>query len=81
VAEARLFPLAQYMVDVYAAALLLEQAGAESQLVGAGRKSLIARLYARSHLADPGPLRRIDAPAEDIERFKELSDGALIDQR
>ena len=81
VAEARLFPLAQYMVDVYAAALLLEQAGLESQLGGGGRKSLIARLYARSHLADPGPLRGIDGPAEDIERFKELSDGALIDPR
>ena len=81
VAEARLFPLAQYMVDVYAAALLLEQAGSESQLGSGGRKSLIARLYARSHLADPGPLRGIDGPAEDIERFKELSDGALVDPR
>ena len=88
VAEARLFPLAQYMVDVYAAALLLEQAGAESQLAGeagssvaSGRKALIARLYARSHLADLGPLRGIDAPAEDLERFKELCDGALIDPR
>lgn len=87
VAEARLFPLAQYMVDVYAAALLLEQAGSETKLSGmhisseAGRKALIARLYARSHLADPGPLRGIDAPAEDLERFKELYDGALVDPR
>jgi alkylation response protein AidB-like acyl-CoA dehydrogenase len=82
VAEARLFPLAQYMVDVYAAALLLEQAGAESQLASeTGRKALVARLYARSHLADPGPLRGIDGPAEDIERFKELCDGALVDPR
>jgi hypothetical protein len=88
VAEARLFPLAQYMVDVYAAALLLEQAGAEAHLAaggtssfGTGRKGLIGRLYARSHLADPGPLRGIDAPAEDLERFKELCDGTLVDRR
>jgi alkylation response protein AidB-like acyl-CoA dehydrogenase len=87
VAEARLFPLAQYMVDVYAAALLLEQSGAESQLggtgfsSGSGRKALVARLYARSHLSDPGPLRGIDSPPEDLERFKELCDGALVDQR
>jgi alkylation response protein AidB-like acyl-CoA dehydrogenase len=87
VAEARLFPLAQYMVDVYAAALLLEQAGAESGLDGtrsssqSGRKAMVARLYARSHLADAGPLRGIDAPAEELERFKELCDGALVDPR
>ncbi|HEX4862990.1 MAG TPA: acyl-CoA dehydrogenase family protein [Acidimicrobiales bacterium] len=88
VAEARLFPLARYMVDVYAAALLLEQAGAESRLssgagspFGSGRKGLIARLYARDHLADPGPLRGIDSPAEEFERFKELCDGTLIDRR
>jgi hypothetical protein len=88
VAEARLFPLARYMVDVYAAALLLEQAGAESRLsagvassFGSGRKALIARLYAREHLADTGPLRGVDAPAEELERFKELCDGTLIDPR
>ena len=87
IAEARLFPLAQYMVDVYAAALLLEQAGLESQLAsngtsfGSGRKAMIARLYARWHLGDPGPLRGIDAPAEELERFKELCDGALVDPR
>lgn len=88
VAEARLFPLAQYMVDVYAAALLLEQAGVESRLssgaassFGSGRKALIARLYAREHLADTGPLRGVDAPAEELERFKELCDGALTDPR
>lgn len=85
VAEARLFPLAQFMVDVYAGALLVEQAGVESRLggrsAGSRRKSLIARLYARSHLADRGPLRGVDAPAEDLERFKELCDGALVDPR
>lgn len=80
-AEARLFPLAQFMVDVYAAALLLEQAGWERQRLGTNRKELIARLYVRSHLADLGRLRGIDLPAEDLERFKELTDGALVDDR
>ena len=80
-AEARLFPLSQFMVDVYAAALLLEQAGWEREHHGGSRKELLARLYVRSHLADTGPLRGIDAPAEDLERFKELTDGALVDDR
>ncbi|TDD84428.1 acyl-CoA dehydrogenase family protein [Actinomadura rubrisoli] len=78
-AEARLYPLAQYMADVYAAALLLEQAGWERADSGGDRKALVARLYARSRLADRGPLRGIDAPAEDLERFKDLADGAFVD--
>ena len=81
VAEARLFPLAQFMADVYAAALLLEQAGWEQRTTGADRKTLVARLYARAHLADAGPLRGIDAPADDLARFKDLTDGALVDPR
>jgi alkylation response protein AidB-like acyl-CoA dehydrogenase len=76
--EARLFPLAQFMVDVYAAALLLEQAGWERTTLGTDRKALVARLYARAHLADRGPLRGIDDPAEDLERFKDLVDGAFV---
>src|SRR5215472_6458758 len=80
-AEARLFPLAQFMVDVYAAALLLEQAGLERVRVGSGRKALVARLYARWHLADLGHLRGIEAPAEELERFEELVEGALVDAR
>lgn len=80
-AEARLFPLAQYMVDVYAAALLLEQAAWGHNEMGSDRKALVARLYTRAHLGDPGPLRGIDAPAEDLERFKDLWDGALVDER
>ncbi|MBO2452975.1 acyl-CoA dehydrogenase family protein [Actinomadura barringtoniae] len=80
-AEARLYPLAQYMADVYASALLLEQAGWERAELGTDRKALIARLYAQSHLADTGPLRAIDRPAEDLDRFKDLADGALIDDR
>ena len=53
-AEARLYPLAQYMVDVYAAALLLEQAGWEETEFGTDRGQLVARLFARDHLADRG---------------------------
>jgi hypothetical protein len=81
-AELRLFPLAQLMVDVYAGALLLEQAGYEQRELGSDRKSLIARLYARRHLADRGPLRGIDEPrSEELDRFKDLWDGALVDDR
>ncbi|REE97669.1 acyl-CoA dehydrogenase family protein [Thermomonospora umbrina] len=72
-AEARLYPLAQFMADVYSAALLLEIPGERGELV--------ARLYARAHLAEPGPLRDIDGPAEELERFAELADGALQDGR
>jgi hypothetical protein len=78
-AEARLFPLALLMVDVYAAALLVEAAGWEEAELGSDRKTLVARLYARDHLADLGPLRGIDAPAEELERFKDLCDGAFVD--
>jgi alkylation response protein AidB-like acyl-CoA dehydrogenase len=80
-AEARLYPLTQHMVDVYAAALLLEQAGWEHSHLGSRRKELIARLYVRDHLAERGPLRGIDGPAEELERFKELVDGTLVDDR
>jgi hypothetical protein len=78
-AEARLYPLAQFMVDVYAAAILLEQAGWEHEHEGTDRKALLARLYARAHLGDAGPFRGIDAPAEELERFKDLCDGAFVD--
>ena len=82
VAELRLFPLAEFMVDVYAGALLLEQAGYEQRELGSDRKSLVARLYARRHLTDHGPLRGIDEPrSEELERFKDLWDGALVDDR
>jgi alkylation response protein AidB-like acyl-CoA dehydrogenase len=79
--EARLYALAQFMVDVYAAALLLEQAGWEQDELGSDRKTLVARLYVREHLADHGPSRGIDAPAEELQRFKDLVDGAFVDQR
>lgn len=81
VAEARLFPLAQFMVDVYAGALLVEQAAWERATYGTDRKALVARLYARTHLADAGPLRGVDAPPDDVTRFKDLADGALVDPR
>ena len=75
--EARLYPLAQFMIDVYAAALLLEQAGWEQDELGSDRKTLVARLYVRDHLADHGPLRGVDAPAEELHRFKDLVDGSF----
>jgi acyl-CoA dehydrogenase len=78
VAEARLFPLAQFMGDVYAGALLTEEAAWERATCGSDRKALIARLYAQRYLHDRGPLRGIDAEDDDaIERFDELVNGAL----
>ncbi|MGP3958799.1 acyl-CoA dehydrogenase family protein [Nonomuraea sp. 3N208] len=76
-AEARLFPLAQLMADVYAAALLLEQAGWEQRAGHGDRKALVARLYADAHLVDHGPLRGIDRPAEELEHFDDLVAGAV----
>jgi alkylation response protein AidB-like acyl-CoA dehydrogenase len=81
IAEARLFALAQLMVDAYAGALLVEHAGWEAETLGTDRAALVARLYARSHLAGDDALARIDEPAEDVERFKDLCDGALVDDR
>ena len=78
-AEARLHDLAQFMVDVYAAALLVEHAGWEHEALGGDRALLVARLYVRAHLADRGPLRGVDAPAEELQRFKDLLDGAFVD--
>ncbi|OBA69065.1 DNA alkylation response protein [Mycobacterium sp. 1554424.7] len=78
VAEARLFPLAQFMGDVYAGALLTEQAAWERDARGGNRKALVARLYARRYLADRGPLRGIDDESDEaLGRFEELADGAL----
>ncbi|QNI09078.1 DNA alkylation response protein [Mycobacterium kubicae] len=78
IAEARLLPLAQFMGDVYAGALLTEQAAWERETRGTDRKALVARLYARRYLADPGPLRGIDADTDEaLERFDELVAGAL----
>lgn len=80
--EARLYALARFMVDVYAGALLVEQ-GTWERSTGAGeRKALVARLHARRRLTDTGPLRGIDEPKdEELDRFGELADGALVDDR
>ncbi|MDT5202437.1 MAG: acyl-CoA dehydrogenase [Mycobacterium sp.] len=79
VAEARLFPLAQFMGDVYAGALLTEQAAWEYATGRTDRKALVARLYARRYLAERGPLRGIDDEVDEgIERFDQLVDGALV---
>lgn len=78
VAEARLFGLTQFMGDVYAGALLTEQAAWERAEGRTDRKGLVARLYAQRHLADRGPLRGLDADGDEaIERFDELAAGAL----
>jgi acyl-CoA dehydrogenase len=78
VAEARLFPLAQFMGDVYAGALLTEQAAWEQAAGRADRKALVARLYGRRYLADRGALRGIDEDVDEgLERFDELVNGAL----
>lgn len=76
-AEARLFPLAQFMVDVYAAALLLEQAGWEARHLGSTRKSLVARLYVQHHLADVSRLDRVVAPPVELDAFDLLCAGAF----
>ncbi|OBA57663.1 DNA alkylation response protein [Mycobacterium sp. 1100029.7] len=78
VAEARLFPLAQFIGDVYAGALLIEQAAWERAERGGERKALVARLHAQRYLAERGPLRGIDADSDEaLDRFDELADGAL----
>jgi hypothetical protein len=65
---------------VYAAALLVQQAGVEQRSRAGGRKALVAALYARSHLQSD-PLGALRAPPDDLDRFKELVDGALVDDR
>ncbi|MGH2758387.1 MAG: acyl-CoA dehydrogenase family protein [Actinomycetota bacterium] len=78
VAEARLCPLARFMGDVYAGALLCEQAAWERTESGSDRKALVARLYADRYLADSGPLRGIDATeSASLDRFDDLVAGAL----
>jgi alkylation response protein AidB-like acyl-CoA dehydrogenase len=81
-AEVKLFPLAQFMGDVYAASLLVEQAEWERQQYGDTRKGLIARLFIDRYLADRGPLRGIDEPrSAELDRFDELLAGTLVDDR
>jgi hypothetical protein len=82
VAEARLFPLAQFMAEVFTGAVLCERAEWELREFGDERKSLVAALYAERYLADADPLRGIGASAAPaLERFGELVAGALVDDR
>jgi acyl-CoA dehydrogenase len=79
VAEARLFALTQFIGDVYAGALLTEQAAWEQATRQRDRKALVARLYAHRHLADQGRLRGLDAQSDEaIDRFDDLVEGALV---
>jgi hypothetical protein len=79
VAEARLFSLSRFIGDVYAGALLTEQAAWEGDTGRSDRKALVARLYGLRYLAEQGPLRGIDAKSDDaIERFDELVEGSLL---
>jgi hypothetical protein len=82
IAEARLFPLAQFMAEVFAAAMLCERADWELREFGDDRKSLVATLYTQRYLAPPDRLRGMDV-SEDlaIERFDDLLAGALVDDR
>lgn len=79
VGEARLYPLSQLLVDVYAGASLLDQVRHEHETTGSGRKALVAALYARSHLAPPDPLAGVGDDPVELERFKELLDGSFVD--
>ncbi len=83
VAEAKLFALTEYLADVWSAALLLAQSGAEKRLgwTPTGRKALVARLFVQRHLAPVPAHRGIDEPSEDVERFDELLAGAFVDPR
>jgi alkylation response protein AidB-like acyl-CoA dehydrogenase len=82
VQEARLFPLAQFMAEVFAAAVLAERAEWELREFGDDRKSVVATLYTEKYLADAGPLRGISAPSSlALDRFDDLVAGALVDSR
>jgi hypothetical protein len=77
VAEARLFPLAQYMVDIYAAAMLLEQAGWEARELGTARKALVARIYVHKHLAPLSRRQEVTARTLTDDEFASLCAGAF----
>jgi alkylation response protein AidB-like acyl-CoA dehydrogenase len=80
--EARLFPLAQFMAEVFTGAVLAERAEWELRQFGDDRKSVIAGLYVEKYLMEPDPLRGIGAqnsPA--LDRYEDLLEGALVDNR
>lgn len=82
-AEARLFALAQVLAKVYAGGALLTQVAHEHATPGTpggrGRKALVAALWSRRHLGAPDPLGGVGEDGLDLERFKELVDGAFVD--
>jgi len=81
-AEARLFPLAQFMAETFAAAILCERAEWELREFGDDRKSVVAALYTERYLTDRNRLRDIDSPSNlALERFDDLVAGALLDER
>ncbi len=81
-AEARLFPLAQFMAETFTAAILCERAEWELREFGDDRKGVIAALYTERYLTDRNRLRDIDAPSSlALERFDDLVAGALVDSR
>jgi alkylation response protein AidB-like acyl-CoA dehydrogenase len=81
-AEARLFPLAQFMAETFTAAILCERAEWELREFGDDRKGVVAALYTERYLTDRNRLRDIDAPSSlALERFDDLVAGALVDTR
>jgi hypothetical protein len=81
-AEARLYPLAQFMAEVYAAAILCERADWEMRTFNDDRKSIIATLYTERYLTDRNRMRDIDAPhSAALDRFDDLVSGTLVDAR
>jgi acyl-CoA dehydrogenase len=81
-AEARLFPLAQFMAETFAAAILCERAEWELREFGDDRKSVVAALYTERYLTDRNRLRDIDSPSNlALERFDDLVSGALVETR
>jgi alkylation response protein AidB-like acyl-CoA dehydrogenase len=81
-AEARLYPLAQFMAEVYAAAILCERADWEMRTFGDDRKSLVATLYTDRYLSDRNRMRDIDLPNNiALDRFDDLVNGTLVDAR
>ena len=82
IAEAQLFPLAQFMAEVFTAAILCERAEWELREYGDDRKAVVAALYVERYLTDHGRLRGLTAPSTlAFDRFDDLLAGALVDER
>lgn len=81
-AEARLFPLAQFMAEVYAGAILCERADWELQKFGDDRKSVVATLYTERYLMDHDRTRGIGSTNTlALDRFDDLVGGTFVDDR